>query len=361
MTRVYIVGGGVIARAHAHGARLVVPQLELHVTEPNPTALKLFLDENPDAQSHASLAKMLTHQPARATDIVIVATPPWTHRDLTLEAIASGRSVLCEKPLAMNIADARQMLAAAKAAGVHLGDCSMRFFGYGAGEALKSELAAGKLGQLYHITSRHLIQRGRSGVEYQPETRWFLDRAKAGGGVLYDWAVYDLSTLFDVVRPSAVRVHHAWTARPTTQIDPTDVAIDVEHAVGAAMSLRIGNRWVPFTYERASITHGTEVLLMELEGTTGAATWQWLPWTDDETSVTMSHDDRGKIERQTLGFTSAGETNFHHRPLKYFHELLLGKDSLALVNEAALSYFEVIDAIYASARDDAPREIEIQY
>jgi predicted dehydrogenase len=51
-------------------------------------------------------------------DAVTIATPPHTHRALTLEAISAGKHVLCEKPLARDRAEAQSMLEAAERAGV---------------------------------------------------------------------------------------------------------------------------------------------------------------------------------------------------------------------------------------------------
>jgi predicted dehydrogenase len=67
------------------------------------------------------------------TDVVAVATPPHTHRDLVLEAVGAGRHVLCEKPFARDVGEARQMLDAAEAAGVvHMLGTEWRF---GTGQA----------------------------------------------------------------------------------------------------------------------------------------------------------------------------------------------------------------------------------
>ena len=49
---------------------------------------------------------------------MVVATPPNTHAELVLEAVAAGKHVVCEKPFARDADDARQMLAAAEQAGV---------------------------------------------------------------------------------------------------------------------------------------------------------------------------------------------------------------------------------------------------
>ncbi len=54
-------------------------------------------------------------------DVVFITSPDAMHRDDTLLALRSGKAVLCEKPVAMNAAEAREMYEAAKAAGVLYG------------------------------------------------------------------------------------------------------------------------------------------------------------------------------------------------------------------------------------------------
>ena len=56
----------------------------------------------------------------RRLGAVIIATPNFTHADLVVAAAAAGKHIFCEKPLALNTADADRMLAATRAAGVHL-------------------------------------------------------------------------------------------------------------------------------------------------------------------------------------------------------------------------------------------------
>ena len=61
-------------------------------------------------------------------DAVIVATPNRFHRDIVVAAAESGRHVLCEKPLALNVAEAEDMLAAVDRAGVrHMTAFTYRF------------------------------------------------------------------------------------------------------------------------------------------------------------------------------------------------------------------------------------------
>jgi predicted dehydrogenase len=79
-------------------------------------------------------------------DAVTIATPPHTHCPLALEALAAGKHVLCEKPLARDAAEARRMLAAAERAGVvHLVGTEFR---WDRGQAtLARAVAAGLIGE----------------------------------------------------------------------------------------------------------------------------------------------------------------------------------------------------------------------
>jgi predicted dehydrogenase len=79
-------------------------------------------------------------------DAVTIATPPHSHCELTLAAVAAGKHVLCEKPLARDAAEARLMLDAAERAGiVHLVGTEFRF---DAGQAtLARAVASGAVGE----------------------------------------------------------------------------------------------------------------------------------------------------------------------------------------------------------------------
>lgn len=79
-------------------------------------------------------------------DLVAVATPPHTHVEIVMSVIAAGKHVLCEKPFALNVGEARQMLDAADAAGViHLLGTEWRF---ATGQAqLNRLIRAGQVGE----------------------------------------------------------------------------------------------------------------------------------------------------------------------------------------------------------------------
>ena len=93
-------------------------------------------------QAYTSLTEALART---AVDAVVVATPPNTHAELVLEAVAAGKHVVCEKPFARNRGEAARMLAAAEEAGVvHLVGTEYRW-GATQGVAARA-IAAGAVG-----------------------------------------------------------------------------------------------------------------------------------------------------------------------------------------------------------------------
>src|SRR5207237_77261 len=81
-------------------------------------------------------------------ELVSIVTPPAFHREQALDAFAAGAHVLCEKPIAMNAAEARAMVDAARAAGRFL-SMGLQSRHLEAGRILKRTLAEGTLGEVY--------------------------------------------------------------------------------------------------------------------------------------------------------------------------------------------------------------------
>jgi len=125
-------------------------------------------------------------------DIVTIATPPTTHCALVLEAVGAGKHVLCEKPFAMNLAEAQRMLAAAERAGVvHVLGVEFRFST--AHELLRRTIAAGAIGTPRQAIFAWLVPFLSHPAAETP--KWWEDEAQ-GGGFLGAWG----SHLIDQVR-----------------------------------------------------------------------------------------------------------------------------------------------------------------
>lgn len=360
--RVFLIGAGAIARYHAAAVGHLSggDETALAMADPDRRALAEFGGEYPEARPFNDARAMLA-EPALPGDVVVVATPPFTHRELTLAALASGRHVLCEKPLAMDRTEALEMLRAARAAERLLGCCSTRFLGLAATEEAKRIVEGGELGALYHATFVNRRQRGRSGVEYQPATRWFLDRGLSGGGTLMDWSPYDFTTLNHVLDPVRVDVLAAWMTAPETAVAlAPGTVLDTEQHVGASLRYhRRNGQVIDVTFERAACTHGPERVAVEIEGTRGAVAWDWLDWlgTGD---VTVSRDRGGKLVAETTTLGVGNSLHPHHRPLVYFHRWVRGEASLAVVDERAVFNFSCIRAIYDCVRTGEPQSVTLE-
>ena len=112
-------------------------------------------------------------------EAVIIATPNFAHAPIALAAIAAGKHVLCEKPLAMSYAEAKQMADAADQAGVrHMTAFTYRFVP--AMRYLSHLVKRGDLGQPYHYRSCRLQDWGTRNLG------WRQVKKLAGTGELGD-------------------------------------------------------------------------------------------------------------------------------------------------------------------------------
>ncbi|MBP1976329.1 putative dehydrogenase [Cohnella thailandensis] len=111
-------------------------------------------------------------------DFIDINAPSDAHKEIALAAIAEGKHVFCEKPLALNLSDAREMLAAAEKAGVKHGICfNYRFLP--AVQLAKKIVDSGKLGEIHHYRATYLQD-----WLVDPETplAWRLKKEIAGSG-----------------------------------------------------------------------------------------------------------------------------------------------------------------------------------
>lgn len=359
--RVYLIGAGKIAYSHADALRLL-PDPEhtsLAVADPNPQALAAFGKHYPQARIFENAQTMLA-EPAQENDIVIVATPPATHYELTCAALTTNRHVLCEKPLAMDQAQARQMLALAKQRNRLLGCCSVRFLHWPPAEGARRLLDEQALGDIHHVRFISREQRSRPGIEYQPGSYWFLDAAKSGGGTLMDRAPYEFTVLNNLFRPRRVEVLGAWIANPKTALHlPPETVADVEQQAGAMLRYHLPDgKTFMLTYERASCSHSEEQSLIEIEGLEGTAYWHW-PTPRVNIKLTHNYDRDGMVESRTLSFPPPGPDapRFGDKPLLYFYRHMIGEPSSAVINEQALFNFSCLRGIYDCARSGQPQTI----
>ncbi len=135
-------------------------------------------------------------------DIVSVTTWNSAHAECSIAALNAGKHVICEKPMAMNAAEAMEMKAAAERNGKLLQIGFVRRYGNDC-HVIKDFIDAGNFGELYYAKATYLRRNGNPGG-------WFGDKSRSGGGPLIDLGVH----VIDFVRylfgnPQPVSVYGA--------------------------------------------------------------------------------------------------------------------------------------------------------
>lgn len=161
-----------------------VPDLALAAVCDISVELAAAMGERHGAPYYTSVEDALAWAPL---DVALVATPPNTHEAITLQCLAHGLHVLCEKPFALELASAERMLAAAKDAGRVL-TMSAKFRHVPDVIEAKVRLGSGALGKL-------VLAENSFAAPVPMRGRWNADLAIAGGGVLIDNGTHSVDLL----------------------------------------------------------------------------------------------------------------------------------------------------------------------
>jgi predicted dehydrogenase len=123
-------------------------------------------------------------------DVVIVATPPNTHADLSMQMMAAGKHVVCEKPLALNSKETAAMVEMAEKQGVHLSCHQNRRWDVDY-LAIKQALTDGLIGDLFYLETF-------VGGFNHPCGYWHSHDA-ISGGTTYDWGAHYLDWVVSLI------------------------------------------------------------------------------------------------------------------------------------------------------------------
>lgn len=136
----------------------------------------------PDAKVYADYKELLADP---TIDVVHVCTPNRSHSFITVDALEAGKHVMCEKPMAINSAEAKKMLDAAARTGKKL------TIGYQSRQRtdslfMKKEAEAGTFGEIYYAKATAIRRRA------VPTWGVFLNEYEQGGGPLIDIGTHAL-------------------------------------------------------------------------------------------------------------------------------------------------------------------------
>lgn len=150
-----------------------------------------FADEFGIERWYADLREMFTDS---AVDAVYIASPVYLHAEHTIAAAVAGKHVLCEKPMAMNVEECDEMIAACESNGVKLGIAYYRRF-YPVVERIHELIASGEIGKPV-FCQINTFEYFNPGPDHP--RRWFVEKAKSGGGPMMDFGCHRLEILTDL-------------------------------------------------------------------------------------------------------------------------------------------------------------------
>ena len=143
-------------------------------------------------------------------DIVVVATPNDVHEDLVVNALSSGHNVICEKPVALSVAEFDRMVSAAENSGKKLSVHQNRrwdvdYLG------VKSVIGSGEIGDVIRIESRI---HGSRGIP----SDWRCEKAP-GGGMILDWGVHLIDQMLQLITDKITSVNCVTTHITNKEVD----------------------------------------------------------------------------------------------------------------------------------------------
>ncbi|MBA3909950.1 MAG: fructose reductase [Rhodobacter sp.] len=187
----------------------------------------------------------------RGIGAVYISSTNEKHHDQALAAIAAGKHVLCEKPLALAVDQAAEMVAAAKAKGVtfatnHHLRCS------GSHRTVRDLIAGGRIGRVLSLRLFHAV--------HLPDhlRGWRIDNAAAGGGVIPDITVHDADVARFLLGEDPVSV--------VAQMTASGMGQGVEDSVMSVWTMPSG----AMVMAHESFTHPCAGSGLEVHGTEGS-------------------------------------------------------------------------------------------
>ncbi|MFQ3456147.1 Gfo/Idh/MocA family oxidoreductase [Bradyrhizobium sp. UFLA01-814] len=164
-------------------------------------------------------------------DAVLLATPHSLHKGQVSAAAGAGKQVFCEKPLALRRADAAEMFAACRSAGVVLAVGHNRRF-WPSMQALRAVTASGELGTILHVEGHNSNENSQSITQ-----GWRLSPEESPGGGLTGAGLHVLDGFVSLLGP-ARQVYARLSAREVgpPPLDTATLAIEFVNGVSATLA-----------------------------------------------------------------------------------------------------------------------------
>ena len=338
-----IIGTGGISKFHMNGYKSMPEFVDVvAVCDIDEAKVKAYAEAFHVPRYYTDYNEMMEKE---QLDCVSVTTWNSAHKGATIAALRGGANVLCEKPMAMNAKEAKEMLDVAKETGKLLQIGFVRRFGKDA-ETLKDYATSGYFGDIYYSKVAYLRKDGCPGG-------WFGDKAFSGGGPLIDLGVHiiDLARyLAGLPQPVSaygqtfnnLGMHRAAGVEPTWEIEVNGGhPFNVEDCTTAMIKFDNGFTLLAETSFNLN-TKENESYNIEIFGTKSGVSFSPR---FEEFTVRDGHFVNLEPEYKQNSFGDMFNIEMHK-----FIDASLGLIPCAAPAEDGYALMKIIDAIYESAR-----------
>lgn len=279
------------------------------------------------AKAYTELAEALR---SPNVDAVYLCTPVFLHVPQAIQALAAGKHVLVEKPVALSSAEARRLVSAAEKSGRKCGVAYFRRFAPKYAMA-RDMLSRGEFGKVALVRMAYFswFNPAKEDPKY-----WRVVPERSGGGPISDMGTH----MFDVLI-GLFGLPQSIFAKAETLVQP----YDVEDSCSAILKLADGAQ-VTASFHWCSKTWSHE---FEIIGT--EAKVKWHPYDGDSVTKTVGRD--------TQEVATPNARNVHYPLIEDFVSAVVENRDPAVTPAEAAKTNQVIDALYRSAREG--REVAI--
>lgn len=285
-TRAAIVGCGQMGRWHLEAYQRNADVEVVAAADSSAAAAERFAAAT-GVRVYGSHAQMLA---AERVDAISVCTVPTSHREIVLDALEAGVHVLCEKPLATSLRDAREMAAAAERMRLHLLPAfKFRFF-----DEVREAKALIERGALGPVVSARLM----FAADLDMSGKWFADPELAGGGIVMDNGSHAFDLIEFLLGPIASVAGTAGRYRPLKVEDSALLTCGLRDGATVTVHMTWSVAVAPAAYLEIYGREGTALL------DAGGLNYKLALWSDWKRAANTT-DVRGAFARQIKHFVDA--------------------------------------------------------
>ncbi len=338
--RFAIVGSGYISQTHVDSLRRVPGTVISRSWSRSAERARAFAEHNSIPRFSTSWEEIVADP---EVDAVCVNTPNYLHGAVILAAARAGKHVICEKPLTLDLAEARRCIDACREAGVILGYAEELCFVPKFGRA-KQLLDQGAFGDVYMVR-----QAEKHAGPYSP---WFFTREEAGGGIVMDMGCHAIECcrwLLGKPRVEAVTAHMATYLH--------GAVTELEDHMLAILELQGGKIAV---VESSWALKGGMSSIVEINGTAGVLKTDVTLGSGMQVFSEVGYDSPPE-ERRGWTFPMYEELwqNGYPQEMQHFADCMRSGAAPSESGEDGLAVLEIMLAAYASAGEG--RRVTLPY